>query len=177
MHNRTGIGQPRSQKQKGESRICGNFILSALLTLPLALAGLAAGATARAAAPVLARASRSLTVNDEGHLHLINESGAYLIEEGKVSGTLVGRVRVTFDVSTTVTASFVLYPNGGGSLTGHGVGKLRSSGRYASFGGSMWVSSGTGRFSHASGQGGLYGTILREGSFPVVVQTRGTLHY
>ncbi|HUB36336.1 MAG TPA: autotransporter [Solirubrobacteraceae bacterium] len=145
--------------------------------MPLALASLAAGATAQAAGPVVARISRSLTVNDEGHLHLVGESGAYLIEEGRVSGTLVGRVRVSFDVGTSVSASFVLYPNGGGSLTGHGVGKLRSSGRYASFGGSMSVSSGTGRFSHASGQGGLYGTILREGSFPVVVQTRGTLRY
>jgi hypothetical protein len=193
MHNRSGLARSHSRKQKGESRICGNStceqtrlswiatlpirLVPTLLAVPLALAGAATAGTALAASSPVARAAQSLSANDEGHLHLVGESGAYLIEEGKVTGTLVGRVRVWFELGTSVTARFMLYPKGGGSISGHGSGKLNSAGRYASFGGSMSVSGGSGRFSHASGQGALYGTILREGSFPVVVQTRGTLHY
>jgi hypothetical protein len=193
MHNLSASARFHSQKQNGENRICGNStreqagfswtatlpirLVPALLAVPLALAGAAAAGTALAASRPAARAAQSLSANDEGHLHLVGESGAYLIEEGRVTGTLVGRARVWFELGTSVTARFVLYPKGGGSINGHGSGKLNSAGRYASFGGSMSVSGGSGRFSHASGQGALYGTILREGSFPVVVQTRGTLHY
>jgi hypothetical protein len=200
MHNRSPIRRVRGQKRKGENRICGNSpcepadssqrapfplrllpapirLAPALLAIPFALVGPAVAGTALAASGPAGRAAQSLSANDEGHLHLIGESGAYLIEEGKVMGSLAGRVRVWFELGTSVTARFILYPKGGGSISGHGSGKLNSAGRYASFGGSMSVTSGTGRFAHASGQGSLYGTILREGSFPVVVQTRGTLHY
>jgi hypothetical protein len=197
MHNCSAMRRFRSQKQTSENRICGNSsgsslreqahssrtaalsigLTTALLAVPLALVGPAAAATASAASGPNGRAAQSLSIDDEGHLHLVGESGAYLIEEGKVAGSFSGRVRVWFELGTSVTARFVLYPKSGGSIVGHGSGKLNSAGRYASFGGAMSVSSGTGRYARASGQGELYGTILREGSFPVVVQTRGTLHY
>jgi len=147
-------------------------LLGSALSLALAVSG-----DALAAAGPIATLSHALTANDEGHLHLVSESGSDIIEEGKVTGTLPGRVRVSFDLETAVTATFVLYPNGGGSIEGHATGRLHSATRYSSFGGTMWITKGTGRYRHASGQGGLYGTILREGSFPTVVQTRGTLHY
>jgi hypothetical protein len=124
-----------------------------------------------------AHATTSLSVNDEGHFHLVSESGANLIEEGEMTGNLPGRARVSFNIGVNVTASFVLYPRNGGSLSGRGSGKLSSSGRWASFGGTMSVFSGTGRYSHAHGTGGLYGTILRRAPYSVVVQTRGTLDY
>jgi hypothetical protein len=145
----------------------------------VAIAALGVTGTAWAAsraAVISARAARSLTANDEGRLRLVGESGADLIEEGPVTGTLPGSVRVSFSIGPTVTATFTLYPRGGGSISGRGSGALHSSGRYASFGGTMTVSSGTARYRHARGTGGFYGTINRR-TYAVVVQTRGTLHY
>ena len=138
------------------------------------LGGAALGAVRTMA--LSARAARSLTANDEGHLHPISESGSHLVEEGPATGTLPGRVRVSFNLGAVINATFTLYPRGGGSIVGHGSGKLHSTGEYASFGGSMIVSGGTGRYSHAQGTGGFNGSVNRK-TFALVVQTRGTLHY
>jgi hypothetical protein len=123
-----------------------------------------------------AREARSLTVNDEGKLGKVSESGANLFEAGPVTGTLPGRVRVQFNIGAVIKATFTLYPRSGGTLTGHGSGTLHSSGRYASFSGRMVVTQGTGRYRHAHGTGGFYGTVNRK-TFELVVQTRGTLRY
>lgn len=151
----------------------GTVILAGVALLVLSLAGTTRAAS-RPSAP--ARTTRALEVNDEGHLRKVGESGADLIEEGSVTGTLPGSVRVRFNIGATIIASFVLYPRGGGTLTGHGSGELHSSGRYSSFGGLMAVTSGTGHYRHAHGTGGFYGVVNRK-SFALVVQTRGTLHY
>jgi hypothetical protein len=143
----------------------------ALLVLSLAVTTRAAS---RPSGP--GRAARALVVNDEGHLRKVGESGADLIEEGSVTGTVPGSVRVRFNIGAIILASFVLYPRGGGTLMGHGSGELHSSGRYSSFGGTMTVTSGTGHYRHAHGTGGFYGVVNRK-SFALVVQTRGTLHY
>ena len=93
-----------------------------------------------------------------------------------MTGTLPGSVRVRFNIGAVIIASFVLYPHGGGTLTGHGSGELHSSGRYSSFGGTMAVTGGSGHYQHAHGTGGFYGVVNRK-TFALVVQTRGTLHY
>jgi hypothetical protein len=123
-----------------------------------------------------AREARSLTVNDEGKLGKVSESGANLFEAGTVTGTLPGRVQVRFNIGAVIKVAFTLYPRSGGTLTGHGSGTLHSSGRYASFSGTMVVTQGTGRYRHAHGTGGFYGTVNRK-TFELVVQTRGTLRY
>jgi hypothetical protein len=143
----------------------------------LALFGIAgaAWATPRPLSP-LAQTARTFVANDEGHLRKVGESGADLIEEGSVTGTLPGTVRVGFNIGAVIEATFTLYPHGGGTLTGHGSGELHSSGRYASFGGTMTVTGGSGRYRHAHGTGGFYGTVNRK-TYALVVQTRGTLRY
>lgn len=123
-----------------------------------------------------ARPARTLVANDEGHLKKKRESGPNLLEEGPATGTLPGWVRVNFNIGATIKASFVLYPRSGGSISGKGEGALHSTKRYASFGGHMWVTKGTGRYSHAHGSGGFYGVVDRE-NLALTVQTRGTLHY
>lgn len=139
-----------------------------------ALAGGAALADGRAPS---ARAAQSLNVRDEGHLHLAGHpEGSAIVEEGAVRGTLPGTVKVRFNVGPTVTASFTIYPRGGGSISGHGSGELHSTSVYATFGGSLSVTSGTGRYRHASGRGGLYGAINRH-TDAVTVQTIGRLSY
>jgi hypothetical protein len=143
------------------------------MLLVLGLAGTAWAASLHSAP---ARTARVLVVNDEGHLRKVGESGADLIEEGSVTGTLPGSVRVRFNIGAVIIASFVLYPHRGGTLTGHGSGELHSSGRYSSFGGTMAVTGGSGHYQHAHGTGGFYGVVNRK-TFALIVQTRGTLHY
>jgi hypothetical protein len=151
------------------------------LRRPLALAfalGLVAlpGVYAARAASVRSHTARTLSVTDEAHLHLISTSGEVLEEEGPASGALPGKVKARFDVSTSITGSFVFYPRGGGSITGHGSARLHSTGTYSSFGGTLTVSHGTGRYAHAHGSGGLYGTVNRHTN-ALIVQTTGKLSY
>jgi hypothetical protein len=138
--------------------------------------GVAVAGTARASAG--GRAAHTLSVKDEGHLHMVSNSGSNLVEEGPVSGTIPGTVRVNFNIGPTVYASFTIYVHGGGSISGSGHGTLHSTGAYSTFGGSLSVTHGTGRYAHAHGTGGLYGAINRRSStYPMTVQTTGTLHY
>jgi hypothetical protein len=109
-------------------------------------------------------------------LHLTGTSGELIEEEGPATGALPGKVRVRFVVGTAVTGSFTIYPRGGGSINGHGSARLHSTGTYASFGGTLTVSRGSGRYAHARGSGGLYGTVNRH-TDALVVQTTGRLSY
>jgi hypothetical protein len=150
----------------------------AIVAGAVAAAGLLWGGTALASrgAPSPARAARTLDVRNESHMHLVHESGSLLLEEGPATGTLPGSVKVRFDVGATVSAYFTIYPRGGGSIAGHGSGALHSTGTYASFGGTLSVTGGTGRYAHAHGTGGMYGAIDRH-TYAMTVQTIGTLHY
>jgi hypothetical protein len=140
-----------------------------------ALAARAATAPAAGAATV-GRAAHVVSVKDEGHLHAVRESGSNLTEEGPVSGSIPGTVRVDFNIGPTVYASFTIYPHGGGTISGHGHGNLHSTGLYATFGGSLTVTHGTGRYAHAHGSGGLYGAINRK-TYALTVQAVGKLYY
>ncbi len=124
---------------------------------------------------VPARSARTASVNDTGHLSLLNASGAVLNEQGPASGSLPGRVKVRLVVRANVTASFTIETRGG-SIIGHGSAVLHSSREYSSFGGSLSVDRGTGRYAHAGGVGKLYGVINRS-SDALTVQTVGQLHY
>jgi hypothetical protein len=120
-------------------------------------------------------AARGQTVNDTARLHLVGGSGNALIEEGHANGTLPGRTRVQLTVATIVTARFTIYVHGG-SITGHGSARLHPGlHEYDSFGGSLVVTHGTGRYAHASGSGQLYGTINRS-NHDAVVQVIGQLN-
>ncbi|MGH2854847.1 MAG: hypothetical protein ACRDLF_11735 [Solirubrobacteraceae bacterium] len=133
---------------------------------------------ARASEPIVGRAAHVVSVKDEGHLHLVSNSGSNLVEEGPVTGTIPGKVRVSFNVGPTVYASFTIYVKAGGSISGKGHGTLHSTSAYSTFGGSLSVTHGTGRYAHAHGTGGLYGAINRKSStYPMTVQTTGKLYY
>jgi hypothetical protein len=145
--------------------------------LALGASGFLAVATslAPAAGPDV-RAARALSVNDTGHLHLVNASGSVLQEEGPASGTLPGDARVRLVVHATVLASFAIEARGGGSIDGRGTAVLHTQGRYSSFAGSLSVAGGAGRYAHAHGGGRLYGVIDRR-TDALTVQTIGQLHY
>lgn len=148
----------------------------AMLLLPLAALPLCAAARAGAAStPARAHATRTVNVTDTAHLRYRRSSGSYLVEEGSANGGVPGLVKVRFYVGATVSATFTIYTHNG-ALSGHGSGKLHSSGMYASFGGSMIVTSGTGRYANAHGRGGFYGVINRK-TYALTVQTTGKLSY
>ena len=151
-------------------------LLSCATCASLVGAAVAHARKAPPGAPTTGRAAHVVSVKDEGHLHLVKESGSNLVEEGAVSGTIPGRVRVDFNIGPTVKASFTIYANGGGSISGRGEGALHSTGLYSSFGGSLSVAHGTGRYAHAHGTGGLFGAINRK-TYALTVQTVGKLYY
>jgi hypothetical protein len=129
-----------------------------------------------AQAPPVASVAHVLSVKDEGHLHSVHSSGSELVEEGPVSGTILGKVKVSFNIGATITAKFTIYANGGGSISGHGGGALHSTGVYSTFGGSLAVTGGSGRYAHAHGMGTLSGAINRK-TYALTVQTAGKLYY
>jgi hypothetical protein len=85
-------------------------------------------------------------------------------------------VRARLTVGTNVvTAGFTIYLHGG-TISGHSSAKLNAGrGEYASFGGSLTVSHGSGHYARASGSGGLFGTINRN-TDNATVQVVGNLH-
>jgi hypothetical protein len=124
----------------------------------------------------MASAAHVLNVKDGGHLHEVRSSGDELLEEGPVSGTIPGKVKVSFDIGATITAKFTIYANGGGSISGKGGGALHSTSVYSSFGGSLKVTGGSGRYAHAHGTGTLSGQINRK-TYALSVQADGKLYY
>jgi hypothetical protein len=156
----------------------GTLLATTALTATCAVLAL----TTSAAAALRAAAARALNVTDTAELHKTGESGASIIDQGKAKGTLPGNVRVAFNVGVTVTAAFSITTHNG-SISGHGSGTLNEAKHkpghinvYASFGGTMKVTHGTGRYAHAHGTGGFYGVINRQ-NYSVTLQTTGALSY
>jgi hypothetical protein len=111
------------------------------------------------------------------HLHYVAARGSYLIEEGPASGALAGTIKARVRITAEIAGSFTFYSRGG-SVSGYGSAKLHESGAYASFGGSLKVLGGTGRYTHARGGGKLYGVYNRRSPrLELTIQTTGTLAY
>jgi hypothetical protein len=135
--------------------------------------GLPSSASAKPRA--IAGTARSERLAIVAHLHYVDARGSYLMEEGPATGPLAGLVKARIRVAADISGSFTFYPRGG-TISGRGVGTLHESGIYASFGGTVTVLGGTGRYSRAHGGGGLYGVYNRE-TLGVTIQTTGSLSY
>lgn len=122
-----------------------------------------------------AREARTARLTITAHLRYVSSKGSYLVEEGPASGQLAGTVKARLRVTADISGSFTLYLRGG-SISGRGSGTLHESGTYASFGGSLRILGGTGRYAHAHGGGRLYGVYNRQ-NLGVTIQTTGTLSY
>jgi hypothetical protein len=155
-------------------RVARGFRVALACVAGLSVASFVASASA-GGRPRRVHAARSQSVTDTAHLHYVREMGSDLVEEGMATGGLPGKVKVRLNVGATVYASFVISTRSG-SISGEGSGKLHGTGTYASFGGSMTVTQGRGRYTHAHGKGGFYGVIDRH-NFAATVQTTGTLEY
>lgn len=123
----------------------------------------------------VALAAHALKASDTAHLRYLSASGSLLLEEGRATGALPGKMHARVDVGATFTGSFTIYARGG-SITGRGSAIPHGSGTYESFAGSLVVTGGSGRYARAHGRAGLYGTFDRA-TYAFVVQTTGTLVY
>ncbi len=150
---------------------------AAALCTALAVCWLFTGAptTGRARAYPIAHAAHSLSATDTAHLHYVSASGSLLFDEGKATGALPGSMRVHLNLNATFTGSFTIYTSGG-TIKGHGSAIPHGSGTYESFAGTLTVTGGTGRYTHARGHGNLYGTFNRD-NYALVIKTTGSLTY
>ncbi len=124
-----------------------------------------------------AHAARTLNAADTAHLHYVPPAhGSLLYEEGAITGTLPGNMRAQVNIGATTSGSFTIYVRGGGTIKGHGTAAMHGSGTYESFSGTLVVTGGTGRYTHAHGHAGLYGTFDRK-TYALLVQTTGRLAY
>lgn len=139
-------------------------------------AALVTAIAALGVAPAAAQA-RTLNISESASLHLVHKSGSTLFEQGSASGSLPGAVAAQLKVTlVVVTGTVTFYPRGGGSLTMRMTGYPKSAGTVAKFGGSMTVSSGTGRYAQARGSATFSGTVNRR-SWAANVSARGRLSY
>jgi hypothetical protein len=137
----------------------------------------ASGVAAPASRAASAREARALKATDEARMRYVKHrsSSTRLFEEGTAHGTLPGSMRAYCSLGATFTASFTIYTNGG-SINGHGTATPHGGGLYESFAGKLIVTGGTGRYAHAHGHAGLYGTFNRR-TYALIVQTTGSLSY
>lgn len=157
-------------------RKCGSVAVSRPLALALVFGVTGVPAVSAAHGVRLAHLARTLNVTDEAHLHLTTTAGELLEEEGQATGALPGKIRARFNVGASVSGSYTFYPRSGGSITGRGSAHLHSTGTYSSFGGTLTITHGTGRYSHVHGSGGFYGIVNRRTN-ALTVQTTGRLSY
>jgi hypothetical protein len=147
----------------------------ALVVAALALVVTLSRAQSEAAPRATTTRSEHLAV--VAHLHYVTARGSYLFEEGQASGALAGTVSARVRITADISGSFTFYSRGG-SVRGYGSAKLKESGSYASFGGTLKVLGGTGRYAHASGSGRLYGVYNRRSpQLELTIQTTGNLSY
>lgn len=141
--------------------------------------GLALAAPSGTSAAVAQRAS-TITLHETGHLHRTSGRGITinqdLNEEGSASGTISGTIYIHLRVISTnrVSAEVNIYPQGG-SITGMASAGFRSNGALASFGGTLSIVRGTGRYSHARGTGLSFSGSVQRINDAVTVQVSGRM--
>jgi hypothetical protein len=151
---------------------CSAALLGALASA--ALASGSADARSSTSSPA-AHAAHALRATDTAKLHYVSAAGSELLEQGKTTGTIPGSMRAQVEIGATISGNFTIYTQSG-SIKGHGVATPHGGGIYESFAGTVVVTGGTGRFAHAHGHTGLYGTFDRN-TYALTIQTTGTLSY
>lgn len=134
----------------------GNLPGAALCVCALtALVCLYGGASATAGQHgVRAFASKTISLNETGHLHLTSKHNFTLNEQGTASGTASGTIYVhlTAVSNTRVNVEVNIYPKGG-SISGSGAASYHKISGAADFSGSMTINRGTGTYAHIHGSG------------------------
>jgi hypothetical protein len=148
----------------------------AALSLGVLGAIASSGLNAPAAAHASAHASRTVSLNDSGRLHLTSKHGFTLNEQGIATGTVRGEIFVHLKIVSTkaVTAEVNIYPPGG-SISGHASASYQKQATIGTFSGSMSVGSGSGSYSHATGSGLSFSGTIQKSNDAVTVHVNGTV--
>jgi hypothetical protein len=140
-----------------------------------AVALLAPSATAQAGPS--ARVAGTLAFNINSNLRLVGHPGHILNERGTFTGSQSGTIEVRF-VSVTSTsgeATFTAYSSKGGSVSGRTATRGHVVGSTAYFTGTMTITGGTGRWSHASGRNLRFSGSVDRRDFHATTQMQGTI--
>ncbi len=144
------------------------FLICAIASVPTA-----ASATP---SPRRAHAAHVLKGTATAHLSPTSVEGSKLIEDGPISGALTGSAHAELRTGAKFSANFTIHTHSG-SISGHGTATPHGSGRYESFSGTLTATSGTGRYAHIKGHGGLYGVFDRRTDKVTIQTTGGELTY
>ncbi len=120
-------------------------------------------------------AFQAVRATDLAHLRLSSAKGEWLYETGFAKGTIPGFMQVHMRIGARFTGSFLIH-TADGVIRGHGSAYPHGSGEWESFKGSLVVTGGSGRYSHAHGRTGLYGAFNRR-TYALNVKTTGVLRY
>lgn len=158
-------GSRHKRRSPHRPRVYAAILLGAILMTP---------ATSTARTPGKS-AAHSTPIKDKATLHLVHSIGNTLIEQGNAKGTLKGHVKIRLHLDVggnTATSHFIMYLPGG-HLLGHASGRA-TMGKHGweSFSGTMKLDHGTGRYTHASGSGKMYGALNRR-TDALIVQVIG----
>ena len=165
MHSRRGREYADGDSGRGV-RPLGGAVRRIVVVGTLVLAFAMSGAVAVA---------HTLNGTDTAHLHLVRQHETVVFEEGSATGALPGHMRAQLEVGSVFSGTCTIYTSGG-TITGHGRATPHGTGRYQSFSGSLQIAGGSGRYAHAHGRTGLYGTFDRR-TFALVIQTTGSFSY
>jgi hypothetical protein len=123
-----------------------------------------------------AHATRTISLNETGRLHLVSKHGFTLNEQGTATGTIKGAisVRLTITSSSRVSAEVTISPKGG-SISGSGTASYRKSENDAGFSGSLSVTRRSGSYAHAQGSGLKFSGTISRTNDAITVHVTGRL--
>jgi hypothetical protein len=120
--------------------------------------------------------ARAIALTENATLRATPHAGNTIHEQGVATGTYRCKITVDLRIATnSVNASFtVALP--GGTVSGRGSARFTTKGAFGYVGGTLTITSGTGRFAHASGANiGFSGKVNRE-TLGASVHVHGTVH-
>jgi hypothetical protein len=162
------------------ARRFGEWVRGRLTSVVVCALALAAGASivgAAVAGATAARAARTLSLSETGHLRLTSKHAFTLNEQGSASGTIAGTIYIHLHIANNqgdVTAEVNIYPRGG-SLTGYGSASYEVRGADAMFAGKLAITRGTGSFAGAHASSLRFSGEIARRTDAVVVKLSGPL--
>lgn len=151
--------------------------LAGMLVVTLSSCGAVLGAEspgAHGASAPSARVAGSVSVDEQGQLHLVSKHGFTLNEQGAASGTIKGAISVQLKIvsSSRVTAEVTIRPVGG-SISGYGTASYHRGETSASFSGSLSIERGSGSYDRAQGSGLSFSGMIARTNEAVTVHVSG----